>query len=76
MFVFLQELLLLFLRRPMRRCSLCLCPWPPLLIGSRGEYLVGSAPPCPRLEARELEAEVLEGLRAREGRLELRLLLR
>ena len=45
-------------------------------MGSRGEYLVGSAPPCPRLEARELEVEVLEGLRASEGRLEFRLRLR
>ena len=61
----------------MRLCSLCaLCPWPPaLLIGSRGEYLVGSAPPCPRLEAREPEPEDREGLRAREGRLEFRLRL-
>ena len=45
-------------------------------MGSRGEYLVGSLVPCPRLEARELELETLEGLRVMEGRLELRLLLR
>ena len=45
------------------------------MIGSRGEYLVGSLAPCPRLEARELEAEALEGLRVSEGRLEFRLRL-